>query len=107
MTQHLNRFSFMFFRYLLYDVNPGEGFNLRRDVYMRIATLVKKLNKESKEKEWVLVLPPWGPLYHWKTKNIGYQAQVNWSNFFDIPSLRKYVPVMELQDFLHGKLGFV
>jgi len=24
-------------RYILYDVNPGEGFNLRRDVYMRLA----------------------------------------------------------------------
>jgi hypothetical protein len=32
-------------RYILYDVNPGEGFNLRRDVYMRMAVFVKKLNK--------------------------------------------------------------
>ena len=31
-------------RYILYDVNPGEGFNLRRDVYMRMAVFVKKLN---------------------------------------------------------------
>ena len=31
-------------RYLFYDVNPGEGFNLRRDVFMRVAVLVKKLN---------------------------------------------------------------
>ena len=28
----------------MYDVNPGEGFNLRRDVFMRMAVLVKKLN---------------------------------------------------------------
>ena len=33
------------FRYLFYEVNPGEGFNLRRDVYMRIAVLVKNLQK--------------------------------------------------------------
>ena len=33
------------FRYILYDVNPGEGFNLRRDVFMRMAVLVKKLNE--------------------------------------------------------------
>ncbi len=32
-------------KYLFYDVNPSEGFNLRRDVYIRIATLVNKLNR--------------------------------------------------------------
>lgn len=30
-------------RYLIYDVNHGEGFNLRRDVYMRIANAVRLL----------------------------------------------------------------
>ncbi|XP_051478701.1 GDP-fucose protein O-fucosyltransferase 2 isoform X2 [Apus apus] len=34
-------------RYLLYDVNPPEGFNLRRDVYVRIASLLKTLLKKS------------------------------------------------------------
>ena len=33
-------------RYLLYDTNPGEGFNLRRDVYMRVANLVNDLRFE-------------------------------------------------------------
>ncbi len=28
-------------KYLLYDTNPGEGLNLRRDVYMRVAGLVR------------------------------------------------------------------
>lgn len=32
-------------RFLLYDVNRAEGFNLRRDVYIRMAKLVKILNK--------------------------------------------------------------
>jgi hypothetical protein len=32
-------------KYLFYDVNPSEGFNLRRDVYIRIANLVNNLNK--------------------------------------------------------------
>lgn len=41
-------------RYLLYDINPGEGFNLRRDVYMRIASLVKNLRKHG---DWTLVGP--------------------------------------------------
>ncbi|XP_054707109.1 GDP-fucose protein O-fucosyltransferase 2-like [Uloborus diversus] len=88
-------------KYLLYDVNPGEGFNLRRDVYMRVATVVKILNQQDKLNHWTLVLPPWGPLYHWKTKNIGFQAQLQWSRFFDVPSLAKYVPVVELEDFLN------
>ncbi|CAB1347090.1 unnamed protein product [Coregonus sp. 'balchen'] len=44
-------------RYLLYDVNPPEGFNLRRDVYIRMASLVKTLRRHG---DWVLVLPPWG-----------------------------------------------
>ncbi|XP_015925104.2 GDP-fucose protein O-fucosyltransferase 2 isoform X2 [Parasteatoda tepidariorum] len=91
-------------RFLLYDVNPGEGFNLRRDVYMRIATLVKKLNEATTEHQWILVLPPWGPLYHWKSKNINFQSQIKWSMFFDLTSLKKYVPVIELHEFLneHG-----
>jgi hypothetical protein len=29
-------------KYILYDVNPGEGFNLRRDVFMRVAVLVRQ-----------------------------------------------------------------
>ncbi|KAK6042000.1 PH domain protein, partial [Cooperia oncophora] len=32
-------------RYLIYDVNHGEGFNLRRDVYMRIANAVRLLRE--------------------------------------------------------------
>jgi len=42
-------------RYIFYDVNPGEGFNLRRDVFMRIAVMVKKLNQESSENSYTLV----------------------------------------------------
>lgn len=34
-------------RFLFYMINPGEGFNLRRDVYMRIAIMVKQLNEKS------------------------------------------------------------
>lgn len=34
-------------RYLLYEINFGEGFNLRRDVYMRVASLVKHLRKKG------------------------------------------------------------
>lgn len=90
-------------KYLLYDVNPGEGFNLRRDVYMRVARLVSLLNEDTRSAHWSLVLPPWGPLYHWRSKNIGYQGKIKWREFFDVSSLRSYVPVVEFEDFLHGE----
>ncbi|KAM6080290.1 LOW QUALITY PROTEIN: GDP-fucose protein O-fucosyltransferase 2 [Theristicus caerulescens] len=83
-------------RYLLYDVNPPEGFNLRRDVYIRIASLLKTLLKSE---NWVLVLPPWGRLYHWQSPNI-LQVRIPWSEFFDLPSLNRNIPVIEYEQFL-------
>lgn len=83
-------------RYLLYDVNPPEGFNLRRDVYIRIASLLKTLLKTE---NWVLVLPPWGRLYHWQSPDI-LQVRIPWSEFFDIPSLNRNIPVIEYEQFL-------
>ena len=85
-------------RYILYDVNPGEGFNLRRDVYMRMAVFVRKLNLDS-DTVWVLVLPPWGHLYHWQSRELGHQIRLPWGDFFDIRSLDHYVPVMEFEEW--------
>ncbi|XP_052770117.1 GDP-fucose protein O-fucosyltransferase 2-like [Mya arenaria] len=82
-------------RYLLYDVNPGEGFNLRRDVYMRVANMVKFLNEVE---PWVLVLPPWGRLYHWQSGI--QQTKQPWRHFFDVNSLALLAPVMEFEDYL-------
>ncbi|VDO32399.1 unnamed protein product [Haemonchus placei] len=81
-------------RYLIYDVNHGEGFNLRRDVYMRIANTVRLLRKAGEP--FVLVLPPWGGLYHWQTQGI----KLRWSLFFDVESLNEFIPVVEFEDFL-------
>ncbi|KJH47845.1 hypothetical protein DICVIV_06040 [Dictyocaulus viviparus] len=38
-------------RFLIYDVNHGEGFNLRRDVYMRIANAVRLLRESVTRSE--------------------------------------------------------
>ncbi|CAF1159054.1 unnamed protein product [Didymodactylos carnosus] len=84
--------------YFLYDVNHGEGFNLRRDVYVRIANLVYNL-REKTNQEWILVLPPIGPLYHWFNYELK-RTQIPWSQFFDIESLNRFVPVIEFNDFL-------
>ena len=34
-------------KYFLYEINFGEGFNLRRDVYMRVAAVVKHLRDQG------------------------------------------------------------
>lgn len=80
-------------RYLLYDVNLGEGFNLRRDVYIRMATLAKWLGGQ-----WSLVLPEWIHVPHWNSQSDLQMEQ--WSTYFDIRSLNHFVSVIEMQDFL-------
>ena len=82
-------------RYLIYDVNPGEGFNLRRDVYMRVANMMKLLREKQ---HWILVVPPWRKLYHWRSPI--EQSAVPWRTFFDLESLNRYVPVIEFEDFV-------
>ncbi|KAK3912786.1 GDP-fucose protein O-fucosyltransferase 2 [Frankliniella fusca] len=84
-------------RYLLYDVNPPEGFNLRRDVYMRLAIFMHEMKNEE---NWRLVLPPWGQLYHWQSSNVGEQTKLPWRMFFDVKSLQKFAPVIEMEEFL-------
>ena len=86
-------------RYLIYSVNPGEGFNLRRDVHMRVASLVKELRREE---DWVLVLPPWPHLYHWQSQEIA-QSNIKWETFFDLTSLNEYVPSIEFEDYLSAE----
>lgn len=81
--------------YLLYSVNPGEGFNLRRDVYMRAAALVNELRGKE---DWVLVLPPWPRLPHWRGDY--REDNLKWEKFFDLSSLNEYVPVIEFDDYL-------
>lgn len=86
-------------RYLLYDVNDGEGFNLRRDVYIRMANLVVQLNRRQQH-HWTLVLPPWKRMYHWRSTH-DQQFPLPWKAFFDIQSLNKLIPVMEYQDYIN------
>ena len=95
---HIVQVILVCIRYLIYDVNPGEGFNLRRDVYIRIANLVHFLNELE---PWILVLPPWGNLYHWQSDVL--QEKLPWSHFFDVNSLKRHVPVIEFEEFLQSK----
>ncbi|XP_068101310.1 GDP-fucose protein O-fucosyltransferase 2 isoform X2 [Hyperolius riggenbachi] len=61
-----------------------------------MASLIKTLQKSS---DWVLVLPPWGRLYHWQSPDI-HQVRIPWQEFFDLDSLNKNIPVIEYEDFL-------
>ena len=72
------------------------GFNLRRDVYLRAANTVKRLRE--KDPAWVLVLPAWPHLYHWKSRF--QQEKIPWRQFFQIEKLNEYVPVMEFEDYI-------
>nr|XP_031532842.1 GDP-fucose protein O-fucosyltransferase 2-like [Vicugna pacos] len=87
-------------RYLLCDFNPPEGFSLRRDVCIHIAFLLKTLLKME---ESVLVLPPWGRLYHWQSPDI-HQVWIPWSDSFDLPSLNRNIPDIEYEQFIAGEV---
>lgn len=41
-------FDFQERHYIIYNINPAEGFNLRRDVYMRVANVVRQLRERGK-----------------------------------------------------------
>lgn len=61
-----------------------------------MASLLKTLLKTE---EWVLVLPPWGRLYHWQSPDI-HQVRIPWADFFDLPSLNRNIPVIEYEQFI-------
>uniref|UniRef100_A0A9W3EEN5 GDP-fucose protein O-fucosyltransferase 2 n=1 Tax=Camelus bactrianus TaxID=9837 RepID=A0A9W3EEN5_CAMBA len=83
-------------RYILCDVNLPEGFSLRRNVCIYIAFLLKTLLKME---ESVLVPPPWGHFYQWQSLDI-YQVRILWSDFFDLPSLKRNIPDVEYEQFM-------
>ncbi|KAH8386760.1 hypothetical protein KR093_002394 [Drosophila rubida] len=86
--------------YLLYDVNISEGFNLRRDVYIRLAVFVRRLQRRTKRFRNVrLVLPPWPRLYHWHSQGLA-QSDLLWRHFFDVESLRRFAPVLDFDEFV-------
>jgi hypothetical protein len=85
-------------RFLLYDVNPAEGFNLRRDVMIRAALLTRQLGPQ-----WTLVLPPFPSMRHWRSERPG--RLFPWSRFFEVSELAKVVDVVEYEDYAsrHGR----
>lgn len=93
--------------FLLYDVNPVEGFNLRRDVYIRMAVFVKSLRQRKKYQNTFLVLPPFYQLYHWnivttnryRSTEIDHDDIVFWNHFFDLESMKRYTSVIDMWEY--------
>lgn len=70
---------------------------------MRMAVLMNELkhSKNPQLNNFVLVLPPWSHLIHW-----GYSEKpeyASWATFFDLNSLQKFAPVIELHEYFSRK----
>lgn len=70
---------------------------------MRYAIWAHKLQKSKNEQlnKFKLVLPPWSNLYHWKYSNT--PEHIPWSLYFDLESLQKFAPVIEMHHFFQGR----
>jgi peptide-O-fucosyltransferase len=88
--------------FILYSVSPVEGFNLRRDVYLRMAIFMKSLRQVEGYKNSFLVLPAFHHLYHWKSHF--QQMNMFWNHFFDLPSLKMYTSVLDMWEFFDAIL---
>lgn len=89
--------------FLFYDVNAMEGFNLRRDVYIRMAAFIRAFRKMVGYENVVLVLPPFHQLYHWQLVQTPDESRqeniVSWTHFFDLPSMRRFTEVIDLWQY--------
>nr|CAH7723876.1 unnamed protein product [Callosobruchus chinensis] len=66
---------------------------------MRLAILANKMTKSSNRdlNGFKLVLPPWSSLIHWKYSDT--PEHIPWGHYFDLESMRKFAPVMEMHQF--------
>lgn len=84
--------------FLLYDVNSSEGFNLRRDVYIRMAVFLNILQKHDGYGRATLVLPPFHRLYHWRSRDRNDDV-LFWNHFFDLNSLKAFANVIDFWEY--------
>jgi peptide-O-fucosyltransferase len=88
-------------RYLFYDMDPGEGFNFRKDVVHRAFSVARSLGKYANSAStWTLVLPAF--------RNRKGREEYPFSVFFDIMKLGqayKDIDVMDANEYLerYGK----
>ena len=87
--------------YVLYNVNAAEGFNLRRDVYIRLAVFMRQLQAKEGFKNVKLVLPPFLRLYHWRSQDIDQNHIQFWNHFFDLASLQRFANVIDIWQYFN------
>ena len=100
----------MSFSYLLLCSDLFHFSVLRDPTQIPAYMSVKTQMKHNLLRNWVLVLPPWGPLHHWYANLNNMQTDhstwekpsvsgIRWSNFFDLDSLSQFIPVMDMHEF--------
>lgn len=84
--------------FVFYDVNQSEGFNLRRDVYIRMAIFLNILRQNDGYRNAKLVLPPFYRLYHWQSRDQANEI-VFWNHFFNMEQLKSAANVIDLWEY--------
>ncbi|SPJ10167.1 GDP-fucose protein O-fucosyltransferase 2, putative [Plasmodium sp. DRC-Itaito] len=91
--------SFFFLKkkkYIMYDVNIGEGFNLQKEIFYRLSLVTYNLNKNDNMNIYYLVLPPWCYVTHWKRKK---GNNITWDYFFNTDIMKKVIPIIEYEEY--------
>ncbi|KYO00082.1 putative GDP-fucose protein O-fucosyltransferase 2 [Plasmodium gaboni] len=83
-------------KYILYDVNIGEGFNLQKEIFYRLSLVTYNMNKDDKRNIYYLVLPPWCYVTHWNRKK---KNKITWSFFFNTDIMKKVIPIIEYEEY--------
>jgi UDP-glucose:O-linked fucose beta-1,3-glucosyltransferase len=79
-------------KYLLYKVQSGEGFNLQRNVFMRVTRMMAQFPDAH---NFTIVLPPFANSIHWSDRSTH-----SFGKFFDLEILRENLNAVELSEFL-------
>eukprot|EP00919_Chromeraceae_sp_WS-2016_P073592 GHVR01174033.1.p1 GENE.GHVR01174033.1~~GHVR01174033.1.p1 ORF type:complete len:202 (+),score=34.65 GHVR01174033.1:127-732(+) len=105
IMKNINQQCDRYTRYILYDVKIGEGFNLQKDVFYRMAYAVKMLNDHIRNRctlerwtdcvTWVLVLPPFCKVAHWWKYPVANSTQLKWGSIFNMEVVMSVVGVIE------------
>lgn len=64
-----------------------------------------KMSKNEHLNNFYLVLPPWSNLVHWDYSDT--PEHIPWAFYFDLDSLKKFAPVIEMHEFFSSKFLFI
>ena len=99
-------------RYLLYSIQGGEGFSLRRDVFVRMSLALLE-SPDHQSSPWSLILPPLSSRVspHWEQgiQHDGiryYERAIPWRSLFDIDAITRETGLnfIEYEEWVHHQL---